>query len=295
MKVGVLSLMALKDSKDLPKFESAANALGDTIEFYNPNDMIIECDEKGVQLYNKSLNPIEVEGLVNWVPYAKYYELNTALKQLNIPVINKVDAVRNCRNKMLTTLILNKYGICQPDTVFIQKYKESTEKLMTTIGLPLVCKKKSGSRGVGSFKADSQSDLRKQLQAYGRTKEIYIQKYIENKGWDIRVIVVGSKVIGAMKKTAQIGEFRTHILHGGEAERFNVDDTISELSLKVVRALDLDFAGIDIMQGLDQKYYVLEVNSVPGIRIFNEIVGINFAVDILEYLHYKVKLVKYGT
>ena len=117
-----------------------------------------------------------------------------------------------------------------------------------------------------------------------------MQSFVPNNGWDIRVVVVGGRVLGAIKKTAAPGEWRTHILYGGRAEVYSVDRELEQLSLSASQALGLCFAGIDvIVDKQDGKYKILEVNAVPGLKVFLQATGICIANEIIERIAVCVK------
>ncbi len=267
-------------SKDFQKFMQAAKALNISVVYYNPSELIIEVDNI-VRVLDYNMEPILVDGIINWIPYdTKYLEIYEAFSSMNIPCINSVSSVRNCRNKLLTNIILNKHQIPQPKTLFIPKLSEIPTPPLET---PIVFKKKNGSRGIGAYKFDCIEETTDFLQEMLGKKDIYLQEYIQNNGWDIRVIVVGNKVIGGIKKIAKDGEWRTHVAHGGHAEYTELNESIISMCLQATKALNLDFTGIDIIQDLQGKYSILEVNSVPGMSIFFKATGINIAYEILAY------------
>lgn len=280
MKIGVLGLRNPEDSKDFKKFKEASKQLGISLLYYKPSDLIIEIGDT-IKILDYNLQPLKVNGILNWMPYENsYQELHEAFISCNIPCINSLSAVKYCRNKLLTNIILNRNNLPQPKTVFLKKLNTIPELSLTP---PIVYKKKNGSKGIDARKLDTYEEANIFLEEMLERKDIYLQDFIKNGGWDLRVVVIGSQVIGAIKKYSRDGEWRTHIAHGGFAEPYEMTEDIKKMCLEAVKALKLDFAGIDIIQGTDGNNFILEVNSVPGMTIFTETTGINIAYEILKY------------
>lgn len=283
MNIIVLALRDLKNSKDLPIFNKAAKKLKINISFYKPSNLIIEVKNNQVFVKDIKNNILKPDGVINWLPYAKYDELGLAFKAQNTPFINNVSAVRNCRNKLLTNIILKDVA-SQPHTEY---YYKTPKSLVSNLNLPIVYKKKTGTHGYDAKKFEDITELKGFVNKKVNSS-MYLQNYINNYGYDLRIVTVGNKVIGGIKKTAETGEFRTHKVHGGKVENFEVPNELKKLCIKVSKKLDLDFAGIDIMPSKDKKMYCLEVNSVPGISLLKEYANVNLAEEILLYLKVKI-------
>lgn len=283
MKVGIFSLKDYKKSKDQPKFLIAAKKLGMGIEFYNPRDIYINIEKSGIRMYKKTGEEIDADCMINWIPYAKYDEISNAFNLKGIPYINSADAVRKCRNKVLTNLALTEYGFNQPNTLYYPHINQPDE-INIKFDYPFIYKRKSGSHGIGAKKFDSKKDLEKFLKEKYQTDPLYFQEYINNHGYDYRILAAGDRTVGGMKKYYKRGEWRTHVAHGGSVEVFEVPENMHNICVNILKALKLSFAGIDIMTGLDGQMYILEVNSVPGMSIFYNLTGQNFAEDILLHL-----------
>ncbi|CAH2213519.1 RimK family alpha-L-glutamate ligase [Tepidibacter aestuarii] len=286
MKIGILGGKDSNKPKDFQKFKAAAEMLDISVEYYNSSNLIIEVHKDNVRILDYNMQPIQVDGIVNWMLYAKnYYELYEAFSYANIPCINSVSSVRNCRNKLLTNIILSKYKLPQPKTIFMSKLLDIPEISLKT---PIVFKKKDGGGGIGARKFDDFNETNDFLEEKLGHKDLYLQEYVKNNGWDMRVMVVGNKVIGGIKKIAKEGEWRTHVAHGGRAEPYQLNDTVISMCLEATQALNLDFAGIDIIQDIQGNYFILEVNSRPGMSIFYETTGISIAYEILKYFKQKI-------
>lgn len=286
MKIGILGGKDSKRSKDFQKFKAAAKMLDISVEYYRPADLIVEVDQNTVRVLDYDMKPIQVDGIVAWMASPKsYFELYKAFSYANIPCINSASSVRNSRNKLLTNLILNKNKLPQPKTIFMSKLLKIPKISLQT---PIVFKKKNGGRGIGARKFNNLNEMNDFLEKNLQNRDIYLQEYIKNHGWDLRVIVIGNKVIGGIKKIAKAGEWRTHVAHGGRAEPCQLNDTVISMSLEATKALGLEFAGLDIMQDLHGNYSILEVNCLPGTSIFYEVTRIDITYEILKYLKQKI-------
>jgi len=110
-----------------------------------------------------------------------------------------------------------------------------------------------------------------------------VQEYIEySKGRDLRVIVIGGRVIGAMQRKSTDGSFKANISRGGEGAPYDIDDEMEMLAIQVAKVLDLDVAGVDLLFHSD-GYRICEANSAPGFKGFEEALGINIPQKVFDY------------
>jgi RimK family alpha-L-glutamate ligase len=118
---------------------------------------------------------------------------------------------------------------------------------------------------------------------------LYLQKYIKHPGWDLRVFVLGKRVLAAMRRHAN-GHWRTNVAQGGKAEKVGISKEMEDLALRASAAVRAPMAGVDLLPGLDNQTYVLEVNAVPGWRALASVTGIDIAKEILRFftLEYRV-------
>lgn len=248
MTIGIFALRTPDNSVDLPRFKAASKTLGIETKFFRPVDISINIFDDTLQMQDRFGSPIVLDGAVNWIPYTGYDEISHALEIMGVPYINTAQTVRSCRNKMLTSLLLQKEDILQPDTKYYMRMgKADTIKMP----MPAVYKNKSGTHGIDATKFLNDEMLQRFLKTKNERNSLYLQRFIENYGFDYRIVVVGGAVIGALKKTYASGEWRTHVKYGGMAQSVQVSPELISLSLRVAKTLKIDFAGIDIMPGAD--------------------------------------------
>jgi RimK family alpha-L-glutamate ligase len=121
-------------------------------------------------------------------------------------------------------------------------------------------------------------------------KILLVQEYVDTKpGEDLRVFVIGGKVIGAMKRHAPDGDFRANISAGGYGEPFEVSSEFDYLAREAARICGLQIAGIDLLFDKD-GYKICEANSAPGFEGFEKYCGVDIAAQIAQYIKYKLSL-----
>ena len=126
-------------------------------------------------------------------------------------------------------------------------------------------------------------DLQELIASLDSKNSMIIQEYVkESAGRDLRLIVVGGKVIGAIERTSTDGNFRANISRGGEGKAFPLDEEMEMLALQVSRVLDLDICGVDLLFS-DDGYKICEANSAPGFQGFEQATGINVPEKIFKY------------
>jgi RimK family alpha-L-glutamate ligase len=153
---------------------------------------------------------------------------------------------------------------------------------------PFIAKDIIGSSGVGVFKISNDSDFKKLLEKFNsnfKIKKLLFQRFLPN-AQDLRIIVLGRKIVGAMKRIALPGNFLSNYSQGGLVGSYNInkDHEARHLALKISRLFKLDYGGIDLMKNEKGKWVVLEVNRACQYEGFEKSTGINVASKIAEYL-----------
>jgi ribosomal protein S6--L-glutamate ligase len=114
-------------------------------------------------------------------------------------------------------------------------------------------------------------------------QDIVLQEYIrESKGRDIRAIVVGSRVVAVMRRTAKAGEFRSNLHRGGLGIKVKLDRRYSSAAVAASRAMGLEVAGVDMLEGSNGPK-ILEINSSPGLEGIERASGVDVATAIVQH------------
>jgi RimK family alpha-L-glutamate ligase len=152
-------------------------------------------------------------------------------------------------------------------------------------GYPVIAKHERGYQGRSVRKFENWEEVEKFLNKINeKNLGMFLwQKYLPTK-WDLRVIVIGGKAIGAMKRTAVGKEFRSNYSLGGKVEKWELSETERELAEKVAKVSGLDYCGVDIMKDEEGNNYVLEVNRQCQFQGFEKATGINVAKAVVEMI-----------
>lgn len=211
------------------------------------------------------------------------------LERLHVPVLNNADSIDASMDKMYSTQILRQHNIPVPQTMLV-RFPVDASFVEKEIGFPCVIKVLSGSYGKGIHLVRDKSALEELMEfvsSLNSPLNILIQEYVDfSPGVDVRVMVVGGKALGAMKRSSSDGDFRANISRGGTGEIYPLNDQLVFIATETAKVLNLDIAGVDLL--IDENgYKVCEANSAPGFKGFEEYCGVNVAKKILNYAVFK--------
>ena len=234
-------------------------------------------------------SPLKDADFIVYLDKDKY--LSFELDQLSVRLFNSHNAVRLCDDKAETLIALAGKGLNIPDTVFgalsySKDDKADADALISVserLGFPLVIKESFGSMGKGVYLARDFTEL-KEIFLKVKDKPHLFQKYLPYAfGTDIRVIVIGGKAVGAIKRVNK-NDFRSNVAQGGIAEKFDLPKEYKAAAEKAAEILGLDYCGVDLLIGENGKPYICEVNSNAFFFGFERATGINVAKLYAEYI-----------
>jgi len=209
-------------------------------------------------------------------------QLHRILAQ-GVPVINPPSAVETCVDKYLASARLAAAGLRVPPTIVCQ-HADAAQDAFKALGGDVVVKPMFGSEGRGMLRLTDPELAWRTFHTLERLQSVlYLQKFIAHPGWDLRVFVLGSQVLTAMRRYAD-GDWRTNVAQGGRAEAVTPQAEEARLALAAAAAVGAPVAGVDLLQGLDGEYYVLEVNAVPGWRALSPVTGVDVAAAIIQFV-----------
>ena len=220
----------------------------------------------------------------------KDIHLAQRLESQGIKLFNNARAVELCDNKILMYQELAKKGIKIPQTFIAPKTFEGlgyhnlsfVDDVVKQIGYPFIIKEAYGSFGEQVYLINDKQELEKVIHRIGY-KDFLMQEYIEeSKGRDVRINVVGKQMIVSMLRENK-EDFRSNISSGGHGQYFLPPQEYIDLAIKAVSALDLDFAGVDVLFGKDGPI-LCEVNSNPQFKSTLDATGVNLADHIAIYI-----------
>jgi ribosomal protein S6--L-glutamate ligase len=194
-------------------------------------------------------------------------------------------ALLRSRDKLRSLQILSRAGLGLPKTVFTNYSRNVKEIVKAAGGAPVVVKLLEGTQGLGVVLAETDNAAESVIDAFNGLKvRVIVQEFIaEAKGADIRAFVVDGVVVGAMKRQAKKGEFRSNLHRGGTAMVIDLTEEEENAALKAARVMGLGICGVDMLQS-DHGPLILEVNSSPGLEGIEKATGKNIAKSIIRYV-----------
>ncbi len=194
-------------------------------------------------------------------------------------------ALVRSRDKLRSMQLLARAGIGIPKTVFANAATDSDSLLELIGGSPAVVKLVSSTHGKGVVLAETKKAAKSVIEAFNSLGANFIvQEFIEEaNGADIRAIVVGDKVVGAMLRQGADGEFRSNLHRGGSSSPVELTRKEQNLAVKAAKTLGLAIAGVDILRS-KRGPLILEVNSSPGIQGTERETGFDVAGAMIDFV-----------
>lgn len=276
------------------KFEEIYRWLADAAEKENirlkkiPNDQLDSILPASTQKINWRERP---DFVLFW---DKDVKLARLLEGEGFHVFNSADGIEVCDDKALTFIKLKNKNIRMPKTfiapmTFSREYPDYTFLLQVqgSLGYPMVIKENKGSFGEQVYLVKNYYDAVEKIKEIGHN-EFLLQEYVESsKGRDVRIHVVGDRVVTAMERINE-NDFRANITNGGRMKKYAPTKEQTEMALLVCRELHLDFAGVDILFGKEGEPILCEVNSNAHFKNIYDCTGVNVADHIIQYIKEKM-------
>ena len=204
------------------------------------------------------------------------------LEASDTPVVNSARAIETAVDKFLASAKLEATGLTVPRTVVCQT-ADAAMNAFHSLGGRVVIKPLFGSEGRGIARIEDEAlALRafKMLEQLGAV--IYVQEFIAHEGCDLRLLVIGQRVVGMRRRNPL--DWRTNVSRGAATEPLEVTSNLGELALTAAGAVGAQIAGVDLLPGLDGKLYAIEVNAVPGWKALAATSGVDIANLVLQHI-----------
>lgn len=194
-------------------------------------------------------------------------------------------SISRARNKVRTLQILARKGIPIPETLFAINPDNIKEQIEILGGAPVIIKIQEGTQGLGVILAETKKSAKSIIDTfYKMNTSILIQEYIEeSNGEDIRIFVVGNKIVASMKRISEVGEFRSNVHRGGSTEAVTLNAKEQFIALNASKHLGLGVAGVDLIRS-KKGPLLIEVNASPGLQGIEAATGVNVAKEIIKYV-----------
>ena len=187
---------------------------------------------------------------------------------LGVPVINPLRSILLARNKFQALQTLSRKGIPVPESRYVSNWS-NFDKAVSTLGShPFVIKTAYGRQGRGVLLIESVEESKDLLdRLLNRRRGLLIQRFIppENRR-EIRIMVTGESIIGAMSLNPRKTDFRANIHLNSRAEKIRLTKEMSLLAIASTKALGLDISGVDMIEKDDGSLCVVDVNYSPGFK-----------------------------
>lgn len=199
--------------------------------------------------------------------------------------LNESVAIGRSRDKLRSMQILAKHGIGLPLTAYANDPKQAEEIIRAVKGPPVVIKLLEGTQGIGVMLAETMSSAKSVIEAFrGANVNILVQEFIkEAGGTDIRALVIGGKVVAAMKRTGAAEDFRSNLHRGGSAELVKITPSERSTAVSAAKRMGLNVCGVDMLRS-NHGPVIMEVNSSPGLEGIESATGKDIAGMIIDFI-----------
>ena len=265
-------------------------------EFYNKGIIIdkLKVDEQYTSVIRGNIN-IDIKEYDFCIQLVKDKYINELLCKNGIRSFNSYNSIENCDDKMMTYLILSNKNINLPNTILgsinfgVENIKEDNKNeefkkyVETTLKYPFITKKCNSKGGRDIYKINDRKEFDDICNKLSGTQYLFQQFIQENMGKDIRVVVVGKKVVGSFMRINK-NDYRSNISLGGKALPYEAADKYKEVAEKVATELELDYCSVDFFVTNEEKPIVCEVNADPAICDIEELSKKNVAGIFVDYI-----------
>jgi ribosomal protein S6--L-glutamate ligase len=213
------------------------------------------------------------------------------LEARGVPVMNSPRAIERCVDKFYTSALLQDAGLAVPATVVCERAGDALRAIreMLDAGGEVIIKPLFGSMGHGMVRVSDPDVAFRVVRPLEQMRAVfYVQQAIDHGGSDLRVFVLGGRVLGAIERRAPAGEWRTNVARGGAARAAEVNDRIGRAAVAAAAAVGAEYAGVDLLNGPHGELFVLEVNAIPAWRGLQEATGIDVAGALADHLAARV-------
>lgn len=284
MKLAILS--RAPKSYSTRRLREAAAERGHTVKVLNTLRFAIDLSQQRPQLQFRGKQLGQYDAILPRIGASITFfgvALVRQFEQMDVYTPNTSTGISNSRDKLRSMQILSRHSIGIPASTFVRDRHDVTPAIERVGGAPVIIKLLEGTQGIGVILAPDAKVAESVIETLQSTgTDVLLQRFVaESRGRDIRALVVGDRVVGAMRRTAQGDEFRSNVHRGGKAERVDLDPVYAKTAIRAAQIMGLRVAGVDMLEGKDGPL-VLEVNSSPGLEGIEGATGLDIAGAIIE-------------
>jgi gamma-F420-2:alpha-L-glutamate ligase len=285
------SLATLKpDAYEVPRLLETAARENLDVKLVTPQqfDLLVACNSREIWLDEKSI-PAPDFLLPRTGAHSSYFALAVVrhLEQQGVLVLNSSTSIETGKDKLHTHQILSAHGLPLPRTMLV-KFPVDVEQVGKLLGFPVIVKTVSGVQGNGVYLCEDRVKLQDLLDLLAATRSsanLLLQEFIKTSyGRDLRVLVIGGKVVACIERASADGGFKANFSRGGMVRPYRVAPKIEKLALEAARLLGLDIAGVDLLFDGRNNFKICEVNSCPGFNAIESCSPVDIPAQIYEYV-----------
>ena len=285
MRIAILSRKASLYSTR--RLVEAANAAGHEALVVDYLRCIINIASHRPQVIYQG-TPLEVDAIIPRIGASQTFYGTAVVRQfemMGVFPLNESQAISRSRDKLRSLQLLSRRGIGLPVTGFAHSTKDVAGVVDIVGGAPLVVKLLGGTQGIGVVLCETKKAAESVIEAFrGLDANILVQEFIKEAGGaDIRVFIVGDKVVASMKRQGAPGEFRSNLHRGGSAETIRITPEERSTAVRSAKAMGLRTCGVDLLRS-NHGPVVMEVNSSPGLEGIEQATGKDVAAKIIRFI-----------
>jgi ribosomal protein S6--L-glutamate ligase len=266
----------------------AAQARGHTLDVINTlhvhmnitsNKPVLRYGGKALPLYDAVIPRIGASVTHYGLAVLRQFEMQGVFP------LNESVAIGRSRDKLRALQLLARAGIGLPVTAFAHGPRKAEDVIKEVGGAPVVIKLLEGTQGMGVILAETEASAKSIIEAFSAANvNILVQEYVkEAEGSDVRALVVGGRVVGAMRRVGRTGEFRSNLHRGGTAVDAHITEDEEHTAVRAAAVLGLNVAGVDMLRS-HRGPMVIEVNSSPGLKGIERATNADLAGEIIGFI-----------
>jgi len=266
----------------------AARARGHEIEVLNTLRVSINITSRRPMLYYRKRRLEDFDAVIPRIGASITIYGLAVLRQfevMGVYPLNESVAIGRSRDKLRCLQLLARRGIGLPVTAYTNDPKQAEDVIDLVGGVPVVIKLIEGTQGIGVVLGETMQSAKSVIEAFqGAKVNILVQQFIkEAEATDIRALVIGDRVVAAIKREGPTGEFRSNLHRGGLGEKVRITPEEREMAVKAARTLGLNVCGVDMLRSKNGPL-VVELNSSPGIEGLEKASGVDVAGLMIDFL-----------
>jgi len=245
-------------------------------------------EQENPELYHFGRRLAPVDGVIPRIGASITYFGTAVVRQfeeMGVFCANSALGIGHSRDKLRTLQILSRHDIGIPQTAFVRDKSDVIPAIGRIGGAPVIIKMLEGTQGVGVILAETVPAAESIIETLQSARQnVLIQRFVsESRGRDVRALVVGDRVVAAMRRMARGPEFRSNVHRGGLTEPVTLDPVYEKTALRAAQIIGLRIAGVDLLE-TNSGPQVMEVNSSPGLEGIERTTGIDVAGAIIDYV-----------